>query len=623
MQRRPPVNKKPYSQRTGSASFSQNGSSQGRSGASFGRPAHSTSGSRFNAGGNQGGDKPRYGRPANSDDRRPSGATDGARPRYIRPANSDDRRPSGATDGARPRYGRPANSDDRSHSNTSDGAKPRFESRSKFGSGNAMNRGGANHQRPSFSSENRGGFRPVKPVGSPVRPVQAKPEAAGIARRIALDVLTDVNEHSAFSTLALDKRMDGRVLQPADKRLASNIVYTTLDNKLYLDYVIDAYCEDKREMPPKIREILRLSLCQLIYMDRVPQHAVTDEAVKLARAVGESFTGFTNAIIRAYLREPEKAVLPSPDTDWAKYASIKYSFDVSLVARLEEELGRESAEQLMSFRQREHYTTVRQNLIYGDDTKLQKFFADNGIEAKSGMVPNAFRVSAAENLSDTPAYKNGEYSIQGETSMLAVQALSLKNGMQVLDACAAPGGKACYAAEIMHGTGRVYAWDIYEHRVNLIRASARRLHLEECIRPAVRDACQVKPDMVKSMDAVILDAPCSGLGVIDQKPEIKYHYADALLEELHARQAKLLETVSGYVKRGGALVYSTCSVLPSENEKQVEAFLAAHKEFQAEQIDEKLLSAFPNLEKKLGVQFSRSRDGVDGFYIALLRRKEN
>ena len=598
MQRRPPVNKKPYSQRAGSASYSQRSNSDGHAAPRYGRPAQPSSGARFNASGNGSGDKPRYAKPASSE-----GAARPARP-Y----------------GDKPHFGRPANADGSPRPVRQDGDKPRYGSHGQNESRPRFNHDSSS--RPHSSFGRTGGFGKAKPAGSFTRPAPVKPEAAGIARRIALDVLTDVNEHGAFSTLALDKRMDGRVLQPADKRLASNIVYTTLDNKLYLDYVIDAYCEDKREMPEKIREILRLSLCQLIYMDRVPQHAVTDEAVKLARTVGESFTGFTNAIIRAYLREPEKAALPSQETDWALYCSIKYSFDISLVKRLEEELGRENAEKMMSYRQKEHYTTVRQNLLFGDDEKLKKYFADNGIEAQSGMVPHAFRVSAAENLSDTPAYQNGEYSIQGETSMLAVQALSLNPGMQVLDACAAPGGKTCYAAEIMHGTGRVYAWDIYEHRVNLIRASSRRLHLDECVRPAVRDACQVKSDFLKTMDAVILDAPCSGLGVIDQKPEIKYHYADSSLEELHARQSKLLDTVSGYVKKGGALVYSTCSVLPSENEKQVEAFLAKHDEFAAEKISDKLLCEFPNAEVGLGVQFSRMRDGVDGFYIALLRRKE-
>lgn len=203
--------------------------------------------------------------------------------------------------------------------------------------------------------------------------------------------------------------------------------------------------------------------------------------------------------------------------------------------------------------------------------------------------------------------------------MLAAQAVDAKRGMQILDCCAAPGGKTAYLAESMQGTGRVYAWDIHDHRVALIRAMAHRLRLEN-IRPVVRDACIVKEDLIGMMDAVLLDAPCSGLGVMDNKPDIKLRATAESVEELTQLQKKLLDTCCQYVKRGGVMVYSTCSMLPEENIEQIRRFLEKHPEFEIMPLPDSVDERFRALYGDYGLQLLPHRDRVEGFFIARMRK---
>ena len=238
---------------------------------------------------------------------------------------------------------------------------------------------------------------------------------------------------------------------------------------------------------------------------------------------------------------------------------------------------------------------------------------------EKGLAPHAYRVRLASDIARDADYFEGNFSIQGESSMLAAQAVDVKRGMQVLDCCAAPGGKTAYLAESMAGTGRVYAWDVHEHRVTLIRAMTKRLRLEN-VRPVVRDAAVFKEDLAGTMDAVLLDAPCSGLGVIDDKPDIKLRVTPESVRELTGIQEKLLNTCCQYVKRGGTLVYSTCSVLPEENGEQIRRFLSAHPDFSLIPLPEGIPERFRAQYTDLGLQLLPHRDGVEGFFIARLRR---
>ena len=218
-------------------------------------------------------------------------------------------------------------------------------------------------------------------------------------------------------------------------------------------------------------------------------------------------------------------------------------------------------------------------------------------------------------------YLAGNFSIQSGSSMLACMAMDVKRGQTVLDCCAAPGGKSCYLAEIMNGTGRIQAWDIHEHRVKLIEAQARRLGLEN-IRPMVRDAAKPREDLFGTMDAVLLDAPCSGTGFLAEKPDIKLRITEKSIQELTDLQKKFLDTVCHYVKPGGILVYSTCSVLKEENEKQARYFLDQHPGFEETELPQSIPESIRK-HQSTGLQLLEHRDGTEGFYMIRMRKKND
>ena len=279
----------------------------------------------------------------------------------------------------------------------------------------------------------------------------------------------------------------------------------------------------------------------------------------------------------------------------------------------------DAAEKLCAYRG-SHAITVRPNRMRypAPEAFRQKVLDKKVWECEKAPFLDAWYVRGATDISRDSDYASGAFSIEGVSSMLAAEAVQARGGAQVLDACAAPGGKTAYIAESMNGTGRVYAWDVYEHRVALIRAAAMRLRLDN-IRPVVRDATVLREDLRDTMDAVLLDAPCTGLGVMDNKPDIKYRVTVEQVKELTEVQAALLESCCAYVRRGGTFVYSTCSFLKEENEEQIRAFLKKHPEVRIEPLP----PAFGALREHMGecgLQILPWRDGIDGFFIARMKR---
>jgi len=440
------------------------------------------------------------------------------------------------------------------------------------------------------------------------------------ARRVALNALADVNRVDAYAALALDKRLREAKLSGEDRRLATSIFYAAVENRLNIQYVLKDFMKTKPE--PVVEDILHIACAQILFMDRIPAHAAVDEAVKQTRAFGrEEAAGFVNGVLRSLLRaiEADEIHYPDTETEPIAYLSVKYSVPEKIVQRLIDAYGFETAAEIVSFRPAERLETVRANMMRMDDAAFEAFMTRRGWHWRKGTVPGAYLVEQAGNLANDPDYYSGEFSVQGESSMLAARAVEPRPGMTVLDACAAPGGKAALMCEMMRGTGRVHAWDLHEHRVQLIKAAGKRLRLDN-LRPAERDASVRREDLECQMDAVLVDAPCSGLGVMTDKPDLKYRVTDESIESLKAEQKKILDACSSYVKVGGLLVYSTCSILPEENEKQVKEFLLNHPEFKPDEGDawvpEKLKPRFHNGMLAL----LPCRDGVEGFFIARMRR---
>ncbi len=442
------------------------------------------------------------------------------------------------------------------------------------------------------------------------------------ARRLALNILQDVHRDGAYASLALDKRLKESNLAAVDKRLAANIVYGTLENRIRIDYALDSLLT-KTDVDPLIRDILRLSAYQILFLDKVPDSAAVNEGVKLCKEAGmEPLSGFVNGVLRNLSRQKEEISWPKREENEVKYLSILHSVPEWLVERLIQAYGAEMAESICSHRTEQHFTPVRPNRMAITDEAFEQLLNRKVWKAEKGQVPHVWRIGGAVDIGADTDYRKGLFSIQGESSMLAAEAVGVKRGMQVLDACAAPGGKSALMAEIMDGTGRVHAWDIHEHRVALIQAVAKRLHLEN-LRPMVRDAAQYREELADTFDAVLLDAPCSGLGVMLEKPDVKYRQTPEAVDSLVQTQKKLLDTLCAYVKKGGIMVYATCSILPEENGEQIAAFLKAHPEFVLSPLPDTIPEKFRSLYGGKGLQLFAHRDGLEGFYIARLLKKGN
>lgn len=439
------------------------------------------------------------------------------------------------------------------------------------------------------------------------------------ARRLALNVLTDVREKGAYASLALGERLRAAHLSPEDRRLATGLVYGTLENQLQIDYALDRLM-DRPTREPVQRDILRMGAYQILFLDRVPDSAAVDEAVKLTRAMGmEAACGFINAVLRNLSRGKDEIAWPDREADPVAYLSVMGSMPRWLVDKLVAAYGPEEAGRVILYREEEHPVCVRPNFTRLSDAEFEALLQEKGWRAERGLAPHAWLIYGAGDLAADADYRAGRFSIQGQSSMLAAEALEVRPGMKVLDACAAPGGKSAYLCEQMQLTGRVYAWELHEKRAQLLEGVRRRLWLDN-LRISVRDALDFRPDLEGTLDGVLLDAPCAGLGVLSQKPDIKLRLKEEDIPAIVDTQGRLIDTVCRYVRPGGALVYSTCSLLPEENADRVRAFLQAHPNFTLEPLPTSFPEELRARQTPCGLQLLGCRDGVEGFFIARMRR---
>ena len=398
------------------------------------------------------------------------------------------------------------------------------------------------------------------------------------ARRLALEVIRAVTENDAYASLVLDEKLNKCTLPLVDRRLAARLVYDTLEHLLTLDYALNSLMA-KPDTDIKLRNVLRLGACQILLEDRIPESAACNTSVALCKELGmEGLAGVCNGILRNLVRQKDEIKYPDMETEPVKALSIRYSVPEWLVERLLADWG-EDAEKLMGFHQPNAAITIRPNLMKMDEAAFEQFLGSKVWEKEKGMLPFSWRIRNMAEIAHDAGFVGGKFSIQSESSMMVCLAAAPKNGMQILDACAAPGGKSCLMAEMMQGTGRVQAWELHPHRADLIAAQVQRLGLEN-VRPMTRDALKHREELDGTMDIVLLDAPCSGLGVMSEKPDVKYRVTAQSVDELVQLQSNLLDAVCPYVKKGGTLVYSTCSVLKDENVRQAEKFLARHPEFE-------------------------------------------
>lgn len=424
-----------------------------------------------------------------------------------------------------------------------------------------------------------------------------------------------VEREGAFSTLALDKHLNAHPsMPPEDRRLATALFYGVVERRMALDHVLAQFMK----RPPQDDATymnLRLAALQMLYMN-VPDYAACGEAVSLSRHIGrEALCPLVNAVLRELSRNKENIRWPE---DPVEKLSVTSSTPLWLTRALIQEKGFEAAERYLTFVPKERFTSLRVNPLQADMDAVKKALTEAGLHCVEGKVPGSLRVHGSA-PTNTSAFHRGWYSVQGEASMLAVLATGAKPGEQVLDACAAPGGKTGMLAEGMRGSGRVHAMDIHPHRVKLIEGMAERLKLEN-IRPRVGDATLPIESMRDLLNAVLVDAPCSGLGVIAGKPDIKYSLTEQQLKELPEKQLQMLLACAQAVKPGGTLVYATCTVLRAENQDVVAAFLKERPDFALKGLAERLPEPFGGLVADGMLLLDPERDDTDGFFIARMER---
>ena len=541
--------------------------------------------------------------------------------RGDKPAFRGDRKPaSGEFHRERP-MNRPENVENRPVG----GDKPAFTNDFEFKGGDrprtirVENRRPMGGSRPAFRKD---GMRPAaRPAVRRDAPAKERPGTTdGMpARRIALDVIRNVTENGAYASLYLDEKLLACGLSLADRRLVSRLVYETLERLMTIDHALSQVMA-REDTDVKLRNILRLGACQILFMDRIPESAATNTCVNLCKELGmEGLAGVCNGILRNLIRQKDELTWPDPVTEPLRARAVKYSVPEWLVEQLTADWGEAEADALMGAHEEVNDVTVRPNLLRLNDEAFEKLLDGKVWEWRRGTVPHSYHIRGLADVSRDSDFSSGNFSIQGESSMMAAMAVDPRRGWHVLDACSAPGGKTCLMAEMMGDTGRVQAWEVREHRTDLVAAQQKRLHIEN-IRPMTRDALKLREDMIETMDAVLLDAPCSGTGDMLEKPDVRYRVKPENVAELADTQRRLLDTVSQYVKRGGVLVYSTCSVLKAENEQQVAAFLERNPEFVLDKLPASIPEQFA-AQSTVGLQLMPHRDHVGGFYICRMRRK--
>lgn len=424
-------------------------------------------------------------------------------------------------------------------------------------------------------------------------------------RKTAYYTLMDVELKKSYSNIALNHQIIcGKPESPAFVR---ELVYGVLENKLLIDHTINHFLANGIE---KIKTsdliILRMAVYQIGYMDSVPEYAAVNESVNLAKKFSKGREGFINGVLRSYIKRSYEVKLPDRYEDEINYLSVKYSCEPWIIELWMDHFKTEFVEELLAASNKTPDLVIRVNTLKISRDDLAKRLQSRDIEVEySTLCEQALKVKGSR-LLDGALYKSGLYSIQDESSMLAVSKLDPQPGEFIIDVCAAPGGKTLAIAEKMGNHGKILAQDIYKRKLNIVLSEAERLNLN-IIQVRTWDATKVDSSLAEKADRVIVDAPCSGLGVIRRKPEIKYKKESTEIDSLPRKQLEILSAASTYVKPGGVLVYSTCTINPYENQRVVKDFLRKH----------------PGFEKIEAIQLLPNINGTDGFYICKMLKAED
>lgn len=444
-----------------------------------------------------------------------------------------------------------------------------------------------------------------------------------IARETALKILYDITENGAYSNISLNKHFKQQDnLKNIDKAFISELTFGTIRWKLKIDYIIEQFSSIRlKKISPWIINILRLGVYQILFMEKVPIPAACNESVKLCKKYGHhASSGFVNAVLRNIARNKENLKYPDM-SDYTYYLSVIYSHPEWLVKRWLEHYGKDFTEKLLDSNNNTPELSIKINTLKASKKEVSEMLTQQGFTITDGKyIKDALIINNAASLLETETYKKGYFQVQDESSMLATEILEPKPGELVIDVCSAPGGKSLNIATLMKNTGALISRDIHPHKIKLIEEAINKMGFTN-VKTELFDALELDTTLIGKADRVLADVPCSGLGIIRRKPDIKWTRKPEDFAELNKLQERILKNASMYLKPGGILVYSTCTIEFSENNAIIQNFINNNKDFE--------LVALSNLPGKIKLyaknnkflQLYPSLHSVDGFFIAKIMKK--
>ncbi len=441
-------------------------------------------------------------------------------------------------------------------------------------------------------------------------------------REIALKTLYKIDEQEAYSNIVLKEFLKEKrnKLDDRDVGLISEIVYGVTTWKLTLDEIIKKYSKIRlKKISPWILNILRMGIYQIVFLDKIPKSAAVNESVNLAKRYGhKSSSNFVNAILRKVNDNDYKELFNIKDD--VERISKTTSMPIWIVERLLEENTIEQVEEICNASNIRPKVTVRVNRLKIKKEELERLLKERNIEYTQGTMDDFLILNKVKNIENLDLFKNGYFTVQDEGAGIIALVLDVKEGEKILDACSSPGGKTTYMAELMKNNGEIHAWDLYKHRVGLVEENAERLGIN-IIKAKCEDASIYKEEYKEKFDKILLDVPCLGIGVLKRKPDIKWKRKEEDIKEITQIQKKILETCSKYLRKGGQLVYSTCSIFKEENEDIIEKFLEKNKEFEYSKIVGENYKYFTKSQKNQAILNLIPNKESDGFFICKLQKK--
>lgn len=443
------------------------------------------------------------------------------------------------------------------------------------------------------------------------------------ARETALKILYDITENSAYSNISVNKHLESSQLRELDRAFATDLAYGTVKWLLQIDYIIDKFSSVKlKKLSPWIKNILRLGIYQLLHTDRIPVSATCNTSVDLAKRYGhQASSRFVNGVLRSIARSAGS--IPYPEkSDITGYLSIVYSHPAWLVEKWLILYGAEFTEELLKSNNEVPGFSIRVNTLkITRDGLIEALHKENCEAVKGNYLEEAVILKNPSDITKLDAFKKGYFTVQDESSMLSSKILAPEEGQLVIDVCSAPGGKATHLAQLMGNKGTVLARDIHPHKLKLIAETAARMEIG-IIKTELFDASKPDENLIEKADRVLVDAPCTGLGIIRKKPDIKYSEHISRLEEIVDLQRRILKNAAMYVKPGGYLVYSTCTLQPEENLENVKAFLSENPDFELTGFENILPDGLKNGTSDEGyIQLFPNINQTDGFFISKIVRR--